>query len=53
MLGALQEYRLVKAGVASYAELGYGAGNETKLLEYLAIDAEISEAQQDKDGNKN
>lgn len=46
-IGAISEYRLVKDGVASYRDLGYGVSG-VKLLEYLAIDAEFAEAMADK-----
>jgi hypothetical protein len=49
---AVSEYRLVKDGVVSYAELGYGiSGGGTrnhKLLEYLIIDSAFSNALEEK-----
>ncbi len=49
---ALSEYRLVKDGVASYAQLGYalpdGRVIGVKMLEYLAIDSDYADAREDK-----
>ncbi len=49
---AISEYRLVKDGVASYAQLGYllpdGQVVGVKMLEYLAIDADYADAREAK-----
>lgn len=49
---AISEYRLVKDGVISYADLGYGihdGGTQMfKLLEYLVIDSAFNDALQEK-----
>jgi hypothetical protein len=49
---AISEYRLVKDGVISYSELGYGipgGGTQNhKLLEYLIIDSAFNNALEEK-----
>ncbi len=49
---AISEYRLVKDGVATYAQLGYSLPDGqiigVKMLEYLAIDSDYTGAIEDK-----
>ncbi len=51
-LQALNEYRLIKSGVTTYERLGYevpnGGAAAIKLLEWLAIDSDVNEAEADK-----
>ncbi len=52
-INALNEYRLVKSGAATYERLGYevpgGGPAALKLHEFLAIDGEIQRAEADRD----
>ena len=56
-INALNEYRLVKSGAATYERLGYevpGSGPAgIKLFEFLAIDAEIQRAEIDREREAN
>lgn len=56
-INALNEYRLVKSGAATYERLGYevpGSGPAgLKLYEFLAIDAEIQRAEIDREREAN
>ena len=42
-INAITEYRMIRAGVATYASLGYG-NSRIKLLEWLAIDSAVEAA---------
>lgn len=51
---AIQEYRLISSGAATWFDLGYGVRPPmVKLMEYLAIDSDMKEALQEiqKHGN--
>lgn len=52
-MSAINEYQLVKSGVTSYERLGYevpdGGAAYVKLIEYLVIDAAITDAQNERD----
>ena len=52
-INAINEYRLVKSGAATYERLGYevpgGGPAALKLIEFLAIDGEVQRAEADRD----
>lgn len=55
-INALNEYRLIKLGAATYEQLGYevpgGGPAYVKLLEFLAIDSEIKSAEAERDNEQ-